>query len=199
MSEKDKNVKKRNWAFVAYPESLPENWLEILQGTGLPIAISPLHDKDLNADEEEKKAHYHIIACFSRGTVRFTQAEKLAKSINGTMPIPLESIKGYYRYFTHKDNPEKYQYDEKDIICLNGFAITDYVELTRSEVSNIKKAIREIIRGNSFDEYSDLMDYLDILDNREYIEVAENNTLHFNAYLKSKKFKGIKNAISEKI
>ena len=44
MAQDAKNVKKRNWAFVAYPESMPTNWLEILQETGAPIAISPLHE-----------------------------------------------------------------------------------------------------------------------------------------------------------
>lgn len=184
MSQDNKNVKKRNWAFVAYPESMPANWLEILQETGAPIAISPLHDKDLNADEHEKKAHYHVICCWD-GPVRFTQAEKLAKSVNGTIPIPLESIRGYYRYFTHKDNPEKHQYDESEIKCLNGFKISDYVELTRSEVSKIKKEIRDIIRGNYLSEYSDLMDYLDAEGIWERIEVAENNTIHFDALLRS--------------
>ena len=46
--------KKRNWAFVIYPESLPEDWLDILRMSGLPIAISPLHDKDVNADGTPK-------------------------------------------------------------------------------------------------------------------------------------------------
>ena len=41
------NIKKRNWAFVLYPESAPADWLERLQATGLPGAISPLHDKTL--------------------------------------------------------------------------------------------------------------------------------------------------------
>ena len=43
-----KNVKKRNWAFVLYPESAPENWREELQKTGLQCAISPLHDRWLS-------------------------------------------------------------------------------------------------------------------------------------------------------
>ena len=64
MTEKNSVVKKRNWAFVCYPESMPKNWLEILQETGSPIAISPLHDKDKDPDEKEKKAHYHVIICW---------------------------------------------------------------------------------------------------------------------------------------
>lgn len=51
----EKNVKKRNWAFLVYPESAPENWLQILQATGLQCAISPLHDRDLNATGEPKR------------------------------------------------------------------------------------------------------------------------------------------------
>lgn len=188
MSNLNKNVKKRNWAFVAYPESMPSNWLEILQQTGAPIAISPLHDKDLNADNDEKKPHYHIICCWE-GPVRFTQAEKLAKSINGTIPIPLESIRGYYRYFTHKDNPEKYQYDEADIKCLNGFAITDFVELTKGELDKIKKEIRDLIYQNGICEYSDLMQYLDNEGIWERISVAANNTIHFDALLRSIRYK----------
>ena len=42
-----KNIKKRYWAMVLYPDSAPQNWEELLQETGLQCAISPLHDKDL--------------------------------------------------------------------------------------------------------------------------------------------------------
>ena len=184
MAQDAKNVKMRNWAFVAYPESMPTNWLEILQETGAPIAISPLHDKDLNADEHEKKAHYHFIICYG-GPTSFNVVKRLTDKLNAPIPIALEQIRGYYRYFTHKDNPEKHQYDESEIKCLNGFKISDYVELTRSEVSKIKKEIRDIIRGNCLSEYSDLMDYLDAEGIWERIEVAENNTIHFDALLRS--------------
>ena len=47
--------KERYWSFILYPESAPENWKEILQETGLQIAISPLHAKYINPDGELKK------------------------------------------------------------------------------------------------------------------------------------------------
>ena len=56
----NKNTKKRYWAMVLYPESAPENWKDLLQATGLQIAISPLHDKDLNADNEPFLAYYQL-------------------------------------------------------------------------------------------------------------------------------------------
>ena len=58
------SFKKRNWAFVVYPESAPENWIEQLQLSGAQFTISPLHDKDLNATGEPKKAHWHVIAVY---------------------------------------------------------------------------------------------------------------------------------------
>ena len=194
MSQDNKNVKKRNWAFVAYPESMPANWLEILQETGAPIAISPLHDKDLNADEHEKKAHYHFIICYG-GPTSFNVVKRLTDKLNAPIPIALEQIRGYYRYFTHKDNPEKHQYDESEIKCLNGFKISDYVELSKSEVVKIKYDILDLIEKNGFCEYYDLIEFLKN-DNIERLEIAMNNTLFFNTYLKSKRHKGLKNGIS---
>lgn len=183
-----KILKKRNWAFVCYPESLPDNWLDLLQKTGLKIAISPLHDKDLNPDEEEKKPHYHVICCWE-GPAALSVVKRITELVNGTIPIPLDSIRGYYRYFTHKDNPEKYQYDERDIKLVNGFSIRDFVELTRSETQQIKKDLRELIRQNGICEYCDLMDYLDANGTDEQIEVASCNTLHFSALLSSIRYK----------
>ena len=178
------NVKKRNWAFVLYPESAPDNWKELLQQTGLGIAISPLHDKDLNADNTIKKPHYHIILIYD-GPTTYNNVRSLTESLNQPIPQPLEQVRGYYRYLTHKDNPEKYQYDEKDIITYNGFNIKDFVELTSSEIMAIKKQLQIFIRDNNITDYSILMDVL--LDNEmsNMYEVASNHTYFFDKYITS--------------
>ena len=75
-----KNVKKRNWAFVLYPESAPENWRELLQQTGLQCVISTLHDKDLDPDGNPKKAHHHIILVYS-GPTSFNVVKQLTESL----------------------------------------------------------------------------------------------------------------------
>jgi len=188
MAEKKANDKKRNWGLICYPESLPTDWEKLLQDTGLQCAISPLHDKDLEPTGEVKKAHYHVILTYS-GPTSFNCVNKICESLNCPIPKPLEQIRGYYRYFTHKDNPEKYQYDEKEIKTINGFNITDFVELTKSEVANIKKKLQRLILEMAFTEYSDFMDYLledDIVDN---YDVACNNTYFFDRYISSKRHK----------
>ena len=82
------NVKKNKWAFVLYPESAPENWLEELQFTGLQIAISPLHDKDINPDGEIKKAHYHVILIYD-GPTTYNNVKQLTDRLNQPIPQPL--------------------------------------------------------------------------------------------------------------
>lgn len=179
-----KNIKKRNWAFVLYPESAPENWRELIQQTGLQAAISPLHDKDVNPDGEPKKAHYHVIICYAN-TNSYNAVKTFTDSLNCPIPQPLEQVRGYYRYLTHKDNPEKYQYDEKDITTINGFDVLEYVELTTTEINKIKVDIQHIIRDNQITEYAELMDMLLDNDMKNHWDVASNHTYFFDKYIAS--------------
>lgn len=183
------NVKKRNWAFVLYPESAPEDWREQLQMTGLQCAVSPLHDKDVNADGEPKKPHYHIIVCYSGPTSYNVVKSSLTDRLNQPIPQALEQVRGYYRYFTHMDNPEKYQYSESDISTINGFNIADFVEMTKSEVLRYKYDLQQLIRNLDITEYSDFMDYLQDNDLKTEYDVASNNTYFFERYICSRRNK----------
>lgn len=181
-----KNVKKRNWAFVLYPESAPADWREQLQLSGLMGAISPLHDKDINPTGEPKKAHYHVILTYS-GPTSYNVVKALTDSLNQPIPQALEQVRGYYRYLTHKDNPEKAQYDEREIKTINGFNIADFSELTRSEITQIKKSLQLLIRQCGITEYAELMDYLQDEEMNVEYEVASNNTYFFDKYIASRR------------
>lgn len=183
----EKNVKKRNWAFVLYPESAPADWVEQLKKGGLKCAISPLHDRDVNPDKTPKKAHYHVIVCYE-GPTTYNNVKRLTESLHQPIPQPLEQVRGYYRYLTHEDNPEKFQYSKADIQTINGFDIREYVELTRSDVIRLKKEVMRFIRDNDITEYAVLMNILQ--DGGEatadMFEVASNHTLFYRAYLTSR-------------
>lgn len=176
------NIKKRNWAFVLYTESAPEDWQEILTLKGLTYAVSPYHDKDINPTGEVKKPHYHIILCFGSPTT-FNNVKTITDELNQPIPIPLESVRGYYRYFTHKDNPEKYQYNEEDIRLFNGFDVTDV--LNSFEVFTLLKSIQMLIIEHDIIEYSQLMDFLLANDKMEEWNVACSHTLFLNTYITS--------------
>ena len=98
-----RNIKKRYWAMVLYPESAPDNWRDTLRDTGIQCAISPLHDKDKNADDLPKKPHYHIILCYE-GPTTYNNVLQLTEKLNQPIPQPLEQLRGYYRYLIHKDS-----------------------------------------------------------------------------------------------
>lgn len=170
-----------------YPESAPENWIELLEQTGLPCAISPLHEKDLNLDGSEKKAHHHLILCYA-GPTSYSVVKALMDRLNQPIPLPLDNIRGAYRYFTHMDHPDKYQYDAKDIRWLNGFDIRDYVAMTETEKELILDAIQDFIRDNDITEYAALLNNLKDADLRDMLSVARRNTVLFTAYIASMRF-----------
>lgn len=181
-------VKKRNWAFVLYPESAPADWKDQLVLSGLPIAISPLHDRDFNADGSPKKPHYHVIMCYS-GPTAFSVTSRFTSSLNQPIPQALESVKGYYRYLTHEDNPDKAQYEKSDVVVLNGFDYRDFVEMTRSEVNKIKCDLIDIVIDNDLVEYSSLIEYLKFNDLRDELDVAMSHTIFLNTYITSRREK----------
>lgn len=196
MSSKDNSQKKRYWTFILYPDSLPENWLDILQETGLEIAVSPLHDSDINpsgVEGELKKPHYHVVVCYN-GPTTFNVVKSLSVDrLHGVIPQPVDSVKGCYRYFTHMDNPEKHQYDPYKIIHINGFNLRNFTEVTSAEKSQIKKELVDFIKDNDIFEYSDFVDLVmsSYNDNLDYFDIATGNTLFFNNYIKSRRYSEI--------
>lgn len=184
-----KSIKKRNWGFILYPESAPENWFELLQQSGLAGAVSPLHDNDINPDAEngeKKKAHHHVIVCYA-GPTTYNVVNAFTHSLNATSPIALESVRGTYRYFTHMDNPEKAQYSDADIRAFGGFEYRDYVEMTRTEVNKIFKDIQQLIRDAKIYEYSELLDTLLDSDMCDAYDVAISHTIALGKYIDSRR------------
>lgn len=142
------NQKGRAWAFVMYPESMPSNYYELLEQTGLPFAISPLHDKDLDPTGQPKKPHYHVMCYYDNTTTKKNVKENVCDLVNGTIPIKLESMRGMYRYHLHLDNPDKYQYGDRDRTFINCFEVSKVSELTSTEVTKIIKDLQSLILDN---------------------------------------------------
>lgn len=178
-------MKNRYWSFVCYPESVMPDFKNYLSEMGCVFAVSPLHDKDVNATGEQKKAHWHVLLQFEGPTTYNKVKEQICDKIGATIPKAVISLRGYYRYLCHLDNPEKAQYNVEDIEEYGGF----HIDLTVSEKNVIKANICECIAQNNFIEYVDLVDYYRDIGDFDYFEIVCNNTLFFSTYLKSKKFK----------
>lgn len=120
--------RKRNWVFVVYPESAPENWREKLREMLVPGFISPLHDSDVNPDGSLKKAHWHIILTF-KGLKSYEQVKEITDQLNSPIPQACKDVRAYARYLCHLDNPEKAQYSTAQVENMGG---ADYLEKIRS-------------------------------------------------------------------
>lgn len=184
----NKETRARAWSFIAYPDSVPADWEQILtERFNLQWARSPLHDSDFNADETQKKPHWHIVVTFTN-VKSYEQVKEISDTINATIPQKVHNLQGLMRYFIHLDNPEKAQYDIKDIkaVGINAeLEILGQVDFNKK----LKNEILEIIRGNDITEYCDLCDFLQY-DYAEHFEYATNHTLLFSSYLKSRRHKG---------
>lgn len=180
-------IKGRNWAFVMYPESMPDNWREIIMEIGLPVAISPLHDHDVEPTGEPKKPHYHVICYYDNTTTQKSVKENVTSRLNATIPIKLESMVGMYRYHLHLDNPEKYQYDDRNRELLNGFDVQKVNALSYTEVAKLLKEIQIFIKDNDIREYADLLDLLVESDSINLWDVARNHTILLNTYITSRR------------
>lgn len=185
------NLKGRYWAFVVYPESVKGDLKEELTKMGVVAAISPLHNEDYNPDGEKKKDHYHVLLEYEGPTSYKVVNESICEPLGATIPKRVVSLRGYYRYLTHMDNPEKAQYNESEIIKIGGFNL----DLTASEVTTIKIKIMQDINDNDISEYSDLINYyLYEIGDIERLEIASNNTFFFDKYLSSRRNKANKSS-----
>lgn len=172
-------TKARDWTFILYPESAPEHWREILDETHLRWIESPLHDKDVNADGEKKKSHWHILLSFD-GPVTQKAVKRLIEPLNGPVPQKIGSSKGLVRYMIHMDNPEKYQYSINDIVAHNGADIQSYFELTATNRLTVMKEIITFIYDERIDNFADFL-MIAIEKSDDWFSIAiNNNTLAIN-------------------
>lgn len=185
-------TKSARWMFLVYTDSAPKNWRTILEETGLPFAISPLHDKDIDVTEEgefPKKPHYHVLTYYDGPTTYKNVKDNVCSLVNATIPKKVESLKGMYEYHIHKNNPEKYQYDDRDRLFLNGFDKDKINEMTTTMIKLYKRELTEFIINNNIFEYSELIEELHKSNLIDLEDVANSHTMFFNSFISSRRNK----------
>lgn len=169
------NTRTRVFAFLVYPDSAPENWIDILSETHVEALISPLHDEDMNPDGTKKKAHWHVLIMFS-SVKTYAQAQEIRDLVNGVGWENVASKRGYARYLCHLDNPEKAQYATDGVKELSG---ADYREIIKRDADEkaTMKAILRFVAENGVVDFCDIVDY-----------AAENNDDWFDLLMCSRSF-----------
>ncbi len=152
------NKRARLWTFVVYPESMPDNWLDILEQLYVATVISPLHDKDIDLNDELKKPHYHVLLLYE-GNKSYRQIKEITDSLNAPIPQVVGSAKGLVRYMLHIDNPDKYQYNAQDMKSLNGADISELLKPSSGDRYTMIKDMLQYINDNMILEFEDLLYY----------------------------------------
>src|SRR5690625_1289008 len=104
--------KARYFTFLLYPESIPMDWEIKLESIGVPIAISPLHDKDLSdvKGQKYKKAHYHVIYVAKNPVTTHSVRKRIQRALGNQsvsmVQIVIQSMENMYLYLTHESKDE---------------------------------------------------------------------------------------------
>lgn len=171
----------RNFVTVVYPDSAPDNWLNIVSELKIPCFISPLHDKDINPNGEPKKSHWHVMLMFE-GVKTETQVRDVVSTFGGVGLEVVNSLRGYARYLCHLDNPEKYQYS---IDCVSMYGGADYFSII-GLASDKYKAVSEMIdfvKENRILFFSDLLEYSSVHRNDWFKLLCDNSAYILKEYI----------------
>lgn len=170
--------KARYFTFLLYPESIPNDWIDNLELIGVPIAISPLHDKDLSDVEGQKykKEHYHVIYVsknpVTAESVRLKVKRSLGDKSVAMVQIVSTSMENMYLYLTHESKDalakSKYKYSRKDIKLINNFDIDRYITLDVED------------KDDMLNEVCDLIDEHDLANMRELRRFVRNHGTEYN-------------------
>lgn len=134
----------RTWACVLYPESIPSDYLDIIDSFHVQAFLSPLHDIDVFPDGSPEKPHFHLMLMFD-GKKSKEQVLRLLLVFNIHYVKRIDSVRGYARYLCHLDypegNPKKHHYALSDVVSFSG---ADYLAYALSSC-NITETLKEIV------------------------------------------------------
>lgn len=187
-----KEKRSTKWAFLIYEESVPENYLEILESIHVPFVLSPWHNIDINSSTGEiKKSHKHG-ALFFESLKSYSQvSELISESLNGPTHVEIVmSPKGMFDYFTHAQNPDKTPYSIDDIEYGAGFDIDKF--LLEQNSKTFMNEVIDIIEINDFTEFQDLVKFARD-NNYLLLDLIVDRTYFFARYLDSRRHHPVKN------
>lgn len=179
-----KELRSNCWTFCVYPDdSLPENYLTIIDNWHVPVLLSPVHDMDKNGNGMEKKKHIHVFMYFGKGANKsFEQVKKYVMKLGGCQPEVVNNSVGMIRYFVHRDNPEKAQYKIDDLKAFAGFEFMDAFTNNYDE-SLLYDFIEGFIKDNDIHNIYVLVNALKCGNLNNELNFLRKHTIYFDKYL----------------
>ena len=172
--------KAKYWVCVLYPESMREDWKDVISDlVQVPYAYC-IHDKDKDGHDGDRKVHVHLLLAFPN-TTTLNHAKKCFQLLYADKDSECKyceqvmNIRYMYNYLIHdtescKKN-HKHLYDISERIEGNNFDIGAYEQITLKEKRMMLKELCDFIVGYHIYNFSDF--YLCLLENftDEYFDV----------------------------
>ncbi|MCR5509283.1 MAG: replication protein [Lachnospiraceae bacterium] len=181
MSEKPQRL--RDFATIVYPESAPENWLQILKDLHVPCFVSPLHDRDVSENGKPKKPHYHVMLLFESLKTP-AQAIEIFDQIGGVGLEYVKTRRGYCRYLCHLDDPNKAQYNKDDVIQLGGMDYYECISIVSDKYAVLNMVIC-FIKDNHIENILDLYQYAIDRNLMDWIRIIQDKSFTIDLFCKA--------------
>lgn len=154
-----KRVQSRNFSCVSYLTLEQIHDVFSRKANQIKHYAYILHDMDKETDGTPKQAHYHIIVCL-QNNVNLTTFQNWfkgyfdndGKSVNTLVQIA-GSVSVCYRYLTHKDDPDKYQYNDCLVTSTNPSFFEDEIQCESDPVWGY---VEMILSGKSLREVAQI-------------------------------------------
>lgn len=191
----EKTVQGRNWAYLAYPDSMQDDLFKhfedscnsVHSSNKKCIYVSPLHDKDIFENGEPKKPHYHILVCYTSDiTIQGAQKFGLLNGLVGCEKVL--SKKKYARYLCHLDEKDKILYEVSDV---KSYGEKNYIDVIGSTEDKFK-VIREMImfiNEMDFVFFSDFVTYTMENNDDWFRFLMSGGTYQIEKYIKERRCK----------
>lgn len=184
-------LRARGWCAIGFLESMPDGWIDYLEDTHIPIGLI-IHEHDVYTEKDEKKnpdnkagtlkkPHAHINFYFD-GKKSIQQVREILEPIGVKLLQPMHSSQGATRYLLHMDNPEKYQYDESEIVALNGVCLDFSKVVPQSRINEIMNEMAVFLRTHEeVDDFATFWfwcqanepDWFDVLNNSKSYVISK--------------------------
>lgn len=145
--------RSRNFSLISYLDKLQIKMVLCEHHNHIKACAYIYHDKDVKEDGSLKEPHYHILLCLYNQRYEssvhnwFLKFENSEGDLINTTSQVCRDVSNTYRYLTHKNAKEKYQYSREDI---KGINLKYFRDLDKQDEDVALSALNDLISGLSW-------------------------------------------------
>lgn len=109
-----------------------------------------VHDRDVKEDGTPKEVHKHVVCTFERERSFGQVVQLFAMYAEGqnTLVEPCQSLEASLEYLTHENDPQKWQYDRKEVIISSSAWYGKYIGAKERAEEN-EKFVNDLLAPSS--------------------------------------------------